>query len=90
MKMLIQFCYLSRTWGPPLGLSPSPAATVSQDLTTYDYIVQEQRKERERKEKRRKVEKVRVLHVADVLSLKYQVCGMLSAVCIKYVALERS
>ena len=33
---------------------------VSQDLTTYDYIVQEQRKERERKERRRKL-KVRIL-----------------------------
>eukprot|EP00903_Cladosiphon_okamuranus_P013911 g12939.t1 len=28
---------------------------ISQDLTTYDYIVQEQRKERERKERRRKL-----------------------------------
>ena len=34
-------------------------STVSQDLTTYDYIVQEQRKERERKERRRKLDKVR-------------------------------
>ncbi|CAM9439602.1 unnamed protein product [Ascophyllum nodosum] len=30
---------------------------LSQDLTTYDYIVQEQRKDRERKERRRKLEK---------------------------------
>ncbi|CAN0291327.1 unnamed protein product [Pylaiella littoralis] len=34
------------------------AMLISRDLTTYDYIVQEQRKERERKERRRKIDKV--------------------------------
>lgn len=37
---------------------PRLIPAVSQDLTTYDYIVQEQRKERERREQRRKLEKV--------------------------------
>ncbi|CAM9134649.1 unnamed protein product [Laminaria digitata] len=39
---------------------------ISQDLTTYDYIVQEQRKERERREQRRKLEKERGRHPAAV------------------------
>lgn len=41
-----------------LNLAPCLFPAVSQDLTTYDYIVQEQRKERERREQRRKLEKV--------------------------------
>ena len=44
----------------PLLVHTPFVVAVSQDLTTYDYIVQEQRKERERKERRRKL-KVRVL-----------------------------
>lgn len=47
--------HITRCLLPP---PPVPVLPVSQDLTTYDYIVQEQRKERERKERRKKFDKV--------------------------------
>lgn len=53
-------------WSKP---NPHAYHAVSQDLTTYDYIVQEQQKERERKERRRKVDKV--CHVHHHVSVSY-------------------